>query len=67
MFLEHLLKGRVVTRLLYQETVTPTGKIKALTDTDFYKKQHRIALRNCGIINPEVIDEYIGTGGYACI
>ena len=64
---EHLLKGRVVTRLLYKETVTPTGKIKALTDTDFYKKQHRIALRNCGIINPEVIDEYIGTGGYEAL
>ena len=64
---EHLLKGRVVTRLLYKETVTPTGKIKALVDTDFYKKQHRIALRNCGIINPEVIEEYIGTGGYEAL
>lgn len=63
---EHLLKGRVVTRLLYQETVTPTG-IKALIDTDFYKKQHRIALRNCGVINPEVIEEYIGTGGYQAL
>ena len=63
---EHLLKGRVVTRLLYQETVTPAG-IKALIDTDFYKKQHRIALRNCGIINPEVIEEYIGTGGYQAL
>ena len=63
---EHLLKGRVVTRLLYQETVTPAG-VKALIDTNFYKKQHRIALRNCGIINPEVIEEYIGTGGYAAI
>lgn len=63
---EHLLKGRVVTRLLYQETVTPSG-VKALVDTDFYKKQHRIALRNCGIINPEVIEEYIGTGGYEAL
>lgn len=63
---EHLLKGRVVTRLLYQETVTPAG-VKALVDTDFYKKQHRIALRNCGVINPEVIEEYIGTGGYAAL
>ncbi|MCI8726122.1 MAG: NADH-quinone oxidoreductase subunit NuoF [Hungatella sp.] len=63
---EHLLKGRVVTRLLYQETVTPAG-VKALIDTDFYKKQHRIALRNCGIINPEVIEEYIGTGGYEAL
>ena len=63
---EHLLKGRVVKRLLYQETVTPAG-VKALIDTDFYKKQHRIALRNCGIINPEVIEEYIGTGGYEAL
>ena len=63
---EHLLKGRVVTRLLYQETVTPAG-VKALIDTDFYKKQHRIALRNCGIINPENIEEYIGTGGYQAL
>mgnify|MGYP001004179176 FL=1 len=53
---EHLLKGRIVTRLVYKETVTEEG-IKSLSDTDFYKKQHRIALRNCGIINPENIDE----------
>lgn len=63
---EHLLKGRPVERLLYDETVTPTG-IKALKDTDFYKKQHRIALRNCGVINPEDIEEYIGTGGYQAL
>ena len=63
---EHLLKGRVVTRLLYKETVTPNG-IRALSDTDFYKKQHRIALRNCGVINPEIIEEYIGTGGYQAL
>ena len=64
---EHLLKGRPVTRLLYQETVSPSGGIKALSDTDFYKKQHRIALRNCGVINPENIEEYIGTGGYQAL
>ena len=63
---EHLLKGRPVKRLLYHETVTPVG-VKSLADTNFYKKQHRIALRNCGIINPEVIEEYIGTGGYAAL
>lgn len=63
---EHLLKGRVVTRLLYNETVTEEG-IKSLNETDFYKKQHRIALRNCGVINPEVIDEYIGTNGYEAL
>lgn len=60
---EHLLKGRIVTRLVYDETVTESG-IKSLNETNFYKKQHRIALRNCGVINPENIDEYIGTGGY---
>ena len=63
---EHLLKGRIVTRLLYKEMVTEDG-IKSLNDTDFYKKQHRIALRNCGVINPENIDEYIGTGGYEAL
>ena len=63
---EHLLKGRVVTRLLYKEMVTEDG-IRSLNDTDFYKKQHRIALRNCGVINPENIDEYIGTNGYEAL
>lgn len=63
---EHLLKGRIVTRLLYQETVTDDG-IKSLNDTDFYKKQHRIALRNCGVINPDCIDEYIATNGYEAL
>ncbi len=63
---EHLLKGRVVTRLVYQETVTDNG-IKSLQDTAFYKKQNRVALRNCGVINPENIDEYIGEGGYQAL
>ena len=63
---EHLLKGRVVTRLLYDET-TKTDKILPLNETNFYKKQHRVALRNCGVINPEKIDEYIGTGGYEAL
>ena len=63
---EHLLKGRIVTRLVYQETVTDNG-IKYLQDTAFYKKQHRVALRNCGVINPENIDEYIGEGGYQAL
>jgi NADP-reducing hydrogenase subunit HndC len=63
---EHLLKGRIVKRLLYNETVTQEGII-SLKETEFYKKQHRIALRNCGVINPEVIDEYIGTRGYEAL
>ncbi len=63
---EHLLKGRVVTRLLYQETVTTDG-VKSLNETNFYKKQHRVALRNCGVINPENIEEYIARDGYAAL
>ncbi|MBO5199084.1 MAG: NADH-quinone oxidoreductase subunit NuoF [Lachnospiraceae bacterium] len=63
---EHLKDGRPVTRLLYSETVTDDG-IKSLSDTNFYKHQHRIALRNCGVINPENIEEYIGTGGYQAL
>lgn len=63
---EHLLKGRIVSRLVYDETVTDTG-IKSLQDTAFYSKQHRVALRNCGVINPENIEEYIGTGGYEAL
>ncbi len=63
---EHLLKGRIVQRLVYEEAKAPEG-IKSLNDTNFYKNQTRIALRNCGIINPESIDEYIGTGGYEAL
>lgn len=63
---EHLLKGRIVERLVYHEAQAPEG-IKSLNETTFYKKQHRIALRNCGVINPESIDEYIGTGGYEAL
>lgn len=64
---EHLLKGRIVKRLLYNETVTEDGAILSLNETAFYKKQHRIALRNCGVINPEIIDEYIATHGYEAL
>lgn len=63
---EHLLKGRIVTRLLYQETVDK-DQIKSLNDTDFYKKQVRVALRNCGVINPESIEEYIAFDGYQAL
>ncbi len=63
---EHLLKGRIVTRLLYDETVT-TEEIKSLNDTTFYSKQHRVALRNCGVIDPEDIDEYIAYDGYQAL
>ena len=63
---EHLLKGRIVKRLLYKETVEE-DQVKSLNDTNFYAKQHRIALRNCGVINPENIDEYIGVDGYEAL
>ena len=64
---EHLMKGRIVTRLLYQETLQEDNSIKSLNETDFYKKQMRIALRNCGVINPEEIDEYIALDGYQAL
>lgn len=63
---EHLLKGRIVTRLLYDETVEK-DEIKSLNETDFYRKQVRVALRNCGVINPESIDEYIAYDGYQAL
>ena len=63
---EHLLKGRIVKRLLYQETVTEEA-VKPLNETNFYKKQHRVALRNCGVIDPENIEEYIAYDGYRAL
>ena len=64
---EHILKGRIVTRLLYQETVIDDRTIKNLNHTKFYEKQTRVALRNCGVINPENIDEYIAVDGYEAL
>ena len=64
---EHILKGRIVTRLLYQETVVDDSTIKNLNHTKFYEKQTRVALRNCGVINPENIDEYIAMDGYEAL
>lgn len=63
---EHLINGTIVQKYLYEETVTDAGII-SMHETDFYKKQHRVSLRNCGVINPENIDEYIGTGGYQAL
>ncbi len=63
---EHLLKGRIVKRLLYSETVEGDN-IKSLNETTFYAKQQRVALRNCGVINPENIDEYIAVDGYQAL
>ena len=64
---EHLLKGRIVKRLLYKETVVDDSTTKSLNETRFYEKQMRVALRNCGVINPEIIDEYIALDGYQAV
>jgi len=64
---EHLLKGRIVKHLLYEETIEADDTIKSLNEVDFYKKQLRIALRNCGVIDPENIDEYIAFDGYKAL
>ena len=64
---EHLVKGRVVADLLYKKSVTEDGKIRSLEEIDFYKKQKRVALRNCGVIDPENINEYIAFDGYKAL
>ena len=61
---EHLMKGRVVTSLLYHDKTTAHNAVTSLEKVDFYKKQMRVALRNCGVIDPENIDEYIAVDGY---
>ncbi len=63
---EHLLKGRTVKRLLYKDPVTEK-QISQSAGMDFYKKQMRIALRNCGFIDPESIQEYISRDGYMAL
>ncbi len=60
---EHLLKGRQVERLLHAEKESD-GTMKSINDTDFYKSQKRVVLRNCGVIDPENIDEYLAYDGY---
>ena len=64
---EHLKNDQVCKDLLYKETVHEDGSIIGLAETNFYKKQKRIALRNCGVIDPENIEEYIGTRGYEAL
>ena len=63
---EHLLKGRIVQRLVHTDETTQE-LVTSLNDTSFYKIQKRVALRNCGVINPENIDEYIAKDGYAAL
>ena len=64
---EHLRDGVVCRDLLYQETVIDDNTIISLNETNFYKKQLRIALRNCGVIDPENIEEYIAVDGYQAL
>ena len=63
---EHLIKGRMVKHLLYDDTVAG-DTVKSLNETQFYKKQKRVALRNCGVIDPENINEYIAMDGYQAL
>jgi NADP-reducing hydrogenase subunit HndC len=62
----HIVKGKIVKRLLHREGGS-TEMASSLSDTRFYKKQLRIALRNCGVINPENIEEYIACDGYLAL
>ncbi len=64
---EHLVKGRIVKRLLYHDSVAEDETIKSLDEVGFYKKQMRVALRNCGVIDPENIEEYIAVDGYKAL
>lgn len=66
---EHLLKGRKVQHLIYVDNTEKesTSIAKSLDDIGFYKNQRRIALRNCGVIDPENIDEYIAFDGYKAL
>ena len=63
---EHIIGGKPVKELVYKETIKG-DKFVSVEDTNFFKKQKRIALQNCGLIDPEKIDEYIGTGGYEAL
>jgi NADP-reducing hydrogenase subunit HndC len=63
---EHLVKGRLVKRLLYHENMQGSN-LRSLSDTPFYKKQQRRVLRNCGVIDPQNIDEYIAYDGYLAL
>ena len=63
---EHIIKGRIVTRLLHVEGDTHE-RVMSLSQTEFMQKQVRVALRNCGVIDPENIDEYIGHDGYQAL
>ncbi|MGX4601464.1 NADH-ubiquinone oxidoreductase-F iron-sulfur binding region domain-containing protein [Faecalimicrobium sp. JNUCC 81] len=64
---EHIVNNKVVERLLFEEPSLDHKKVEKHDDMSFYKKQSRVALRNCGHINPENIEEYIGASGYVAL
>ena len=64
---EHLYKGRIVEKLVFDEALTEDKEIKPFDETSFYAKQTRSALRNCGLINPDDIEEYIARDGYRAL
>jgi NADH-quinone oxidoreductase subunit F/NADP-reducing hydrogenase subunit HndC len=64
---EHILQDKICKDLLYPETVHANGEILPLSQTQFYKKQMRIALKNCGVIDPENVEEYIALDGYQAL
>ncbi|MBP3436676.1 MAG: NADH-quinone oxidoreductase subunit NuoF [Clostridia bacterium] len=66
---KHLVNNQIVSRLVYSDSTEPIpeGTSVALSDTIFYKKQNRVSLRNCGLIDPECIDEYIAMDGYKAL
>jgi NADH:ubiquinone oxidoreductase subunit F (NADH-binding)/(2Fe-2S) ferredoxin/NAD-dependent dihydropyrimidine dehydrogenase PreA subunit len=63
---EHLFKGRIVKEYLYEGSLD-SENLKSLNEVDFYAKQKRVALQNCGVINPEDINEYIARDGYVAL
>jgi NADP-reducing hydrogenase subunit HndC len=64
---EHLLKGRIVKRMLFHESMTEDETVRSISNVNFYKKQMRVVLVNCGVIDPEKIDEYIAFDGYKAL
>ncbi|MBO7525853.1 MAG: NAD(P)H-dependent oxidoreductase subunit E, partial [Clostridia bacterium] len=64
---EHIVGGKIIERLLHKDSSVKDRVVATLADTNFYKKQKRVALRNCGVINPENIDDYIAFDGYKAL
>ena len=64
---DHIIGGKIVERLLHKDSSVKDRVVATLADTNFYKKQKRVALRNCGVINPENIDDYIAFDGYKAL